>query len=91
MAVNMEVVNKQVNIVDLALQSMAVDSGVNNNALETLIAVRCEIVNHMPTLGGLGMFFLRGNNLLPYSNKTLTERPEAFLGQEGCGYEGCHS
>ena len=25
------------------------------------------------------------------SNKTLTERPEAFLGQEGCGYEGCHS
>ena len=70
---------------------MAVDSGVNNNALETLIAVRCEVVNHVPTLGGLGMFFIRGSKLLPSSNKTLTEKPEVFLGQEGCGYEGCHS
>ena len=40
-AENMEIVTRQVNIVDLALQSMTVDSGVNNNALETLIAVKC--------------------------------------------------
>ena len=70
---------------------MAVDSGVNSYPLETLIAVRCEILNHVPTLGVLGMFFLRSSKLLPSSNKTLTERSEAFLGQEGCGYEGCHS
>ena len=91
MAMNMEVVNKQANSVDFALQAMAVDSGVNSNSLETLIAVRCETVNHVPTRGGLGMFFLRGSKLLPSSNKTLTERPEVFLGQEGCGYEGCTS
>ena len=70
---NMEVVNQQANSVDFALQAMAVNSGVNSNSLETLIAVRCEIVTHVPIHGGLGMFFLRGSKLLPTTNKVLTE------------------
>ena len=37
------------------------------------------------------MFFLRGSRLLTSSNKVLTERSESFLGQIGCGYEGCAS
>ena len=40
-AENMEIVTRQVNTVDLALQSITVDSGVNNNSLETIIAVKC--------------------------------------------------
>ena len=68
-AENMEIVTRQVNIVDLALQSMTVDSGVNNNALETIIAVKCEQSDHVPTLGGHGMFFIRGSRLLTSSNK----------------------
>ena len=79
---------KLANSVDTALQAMSTDTGVNLNSLETVIVLRCEIREHVPTTGGLGMFCIRGSKLLPTANKILTEKPETFLGQEGCGYAG---
>ena len=70
---------QQANSVDSALQAMATNTGVNLNSLETLIAFRCEIREHVPTTGGMGMFFMRGTKLLPTYNKVLTEKPEIFL------------
>ena len=32
---------------------------------------------------------MRGSKLLTVSLKVLTNNPVGFLGQEGCGYEGC--
>ena len=88
-AENMEIVTGLANTVDSALQMMMFDTVMNNNHLE--LAVQCEQSDHKPTLGGNGMFFIRGSRLLTSSNKVLTERSESFLGQMGCGYEGCQS
>ena len=84
----MEIESGLVNTVDAALQMMTVDTGVNNNHLELVVAIKCEQSDHKPTLGGNGMFFVRGSRLLTSSKKVLTERSESFLGQIGCGYEG---
>ena len=86
-----DVALKLANSVDTALQALSTDTGVNLNSLETVIVLRCEIREHEPTTGGLGMFCLRGSRLLPTSLKLLTDKPETFLGQEGCGYAGCTS
>ena len=51
-AVNMEIESKLVNTVDTALQLMTVDTGVNNNHLELIVAIKCE----QSTLGGKGLF-----------------------------------
>ena len=55
-AVNMEVESKLVNPVDTALQLMTVDTRVNNNHLELIVAIKCEQSAHKPTLGGKGLF-----------------------------------
>ena len=85
----MEIESRLVNTVDTALQLMTVDTGVNNNHLDLVVVIKCEQNDHKPTLGGNGMFFVRGSRLLTSSNKVLTERVESFLGQMSCGYEGC--
>ena len=55
-AVKMEVESKLVNPVDTVLQLMTVETGVNNNHLELIIAIKCEQKTHKPTLGGKGLF-----------------------------------
>ena len=87
--VKMEVESVLVNPVDTALQLMTVESGVNNNPIKQIIAIKCEQKTHIPTHGGKGLFFVRGSRLLTASNKVLTENSVAFLGQTDCGYEGC--
>ena len=86
-----DVALKLANSVDTALQALSTDTGVNLNSLEAVFVIRCEIRDHEPTTGGMGMFCLRGSRLLPTSLRLLTDKPETFLGQEGCGYDGCTS
>ena len=57
----MEIESKLVNTVDTALQLMMVDTGVNNNHLELIVAIKCEQSAHKPTLGGKGLYFVRGS------------------------------
>ena len=75
--------------VDTALQLMTFDTSLNTNALELIIAMKCEEKTHVNSHNGKGLFLVRGSKLLTASLNVLTDNPVGFLGHKGCGYEGC--
>ena len=55
--------------VDAALQLMTFETSSNTNALELIIAMKCEEKTHVPSHNDKGLFFVRGSKLLTTSLK----------------------